>query len=262
MKSGKYIPTTIPALPLTISLGAGTDLIMTSGVFGTPVIWACRPSTGTSATNSVWADLGNPVAGAGPAGYWTAGSLDTKRTLLANTSFGGGGGGYLTCVTSAQAPRFANRIISATDSETVNPANYSMWILMRLFAQAGSPRLLGTQDSGRMLCNMNDTAIGHNVWFATDSVGCNHRGIGVWQVLWYRFTLTPQIQIAVNDDAFTVAGAGLPQFPNGMNQNFLISSGNFQNEIADVGIMPGTISDVDRAGVMTDLRGMYPSAGL
>ena len=74
-----------------------------------------------------------------------------------------------------------------------------------------------------------------------------------------------QIQIALNDGAWISAVAGLTQFPNGMSQQFLFGQCNSGNpmEIADLGVMPNyEISDMNRTGVMNDLRGLYPSAGL
>lgn len=266
-KSGLFVPTTIPLLPLSLSLGAGDSLEMTSAVANTPVKWNGRASTGTSGTNVAYLAL-NPLYGGDGSGNFREGFLDELRTLKAGFAVPGSTlAAYKSDLTGIRA---ANRILAATDSVTVDPAKYTIWMLFKINqALVGeSPIMIVLGDGGgrfSLFTNPN-TYTRHQIWFNTGNISQNVGAtVGTWAVLWARFTASGNIQIAINDGAWQSAVSGISSFPNGMTQQFLFGQCNSGNpmEIADIGVMPNyEISGPDRSGVMADLRGLYPSAGI
>jgi hypothetical protein len=254
----KALPPVFFDLPLTISVGAGDDLSIQANVPLTPVKWYGRPSTGTSATNTMY-NSSNPADGLGGAAF-TTGELGGKPTLDCRAILSGA---FLEAwKDDMSAARNVNRIIAAVDTDDVNPANYSSWMLVKInsIPSPGYFPIMGTADALRWGVYVSDTDyLYHEIWFNTSyTPSMTHSGSGVWQVFWNRHT-SVQIQSAINSGVWTTSVNGINFFPGGMNQPFRFAEVNagLKMEIADVGVMPGTIGDVDREAVMQGLRDFY-----
>ncbi len=245
-------PPIIATLPLSLSLGAGTDLSLTpgSGGGGLPVVWTCRASGGTSATNCLY-----------------NGTLDGKNTLVIGQS----GVTMQAEKSDLSGPRFADRIIAATDSNAVAAPEYTVWMLCRMPAGVLSGGATGNfwgrdgiaegriLDSGGGVLNVK-----HDTWFGSDHAQAATPTEATWRVVWFQYdAANTLIKAATNDDAWTTHVNSLNSIPGGLDNPFLVGSMNGPRiEIADFGAMPGILSDADRTTVMSELRALYPSAGV